>query len=79
MPEQSIGLGMYAQSDVRLNRSAWFGGNPWQKDAPIDVFWNNSPLKDIHKVKTPTLVLVGGNDKRVPPHNQLNYLEHLEV
>ena len=60
-------IGMYAQSDVRLNRSAWFGGNPWQKDAPIDVFWNNSPLKDIHKVKTPTLVLVGGNDKRVPP------------
>ena len=60
-------IGMYAQSDVRLNRSAWFGGDPWQKDAPIDVFWNNSPLKDIHKVKTPTLVLVGGNDKRVPP------------
>ena len=60
-------IGMYAQSDVRLNRSAWFGGNPWQKDAPIDVFWDNSPLKDIHKVKTPTLVLVGGNDKRVPP------------
>ena len=60
-------IGMYAQSDVRLNRTAWFGGDPWQKNAPIDVFWNNSPLKDIHKVKTPTLVLVGGNDKRVPP------------
>ena len=60
-------IGMYAQSDVRLNRTAWFGGNPWQKDAPINVFWDNSPLKDIHKVKTPTLVLVGGNDKRVPP------------
>jgi len=70
-------IGMYAQSDVRLNRSAWFGGNPWQKNAPIDVFWNNSPLKDIHKVKTPTIVLVGGNDKRVPPPQSIELFRAL--
>ena len=70
-------IGMYAQSDVRLNRSAWFGGNPWQKDAPIDIFWNNSPLKDIHKVKTPTIVLVGGNDKRVPPPQSIELFRAL--
>ena len=49
---------MYGQSDVRIYRTPWFGGTPWQKDAPIDVYWENSPLKDIWKVKTPTIVLV---------------------
>lgn len=59
-------LGMYAQSDVRQTRTPWFGGSPWQENAPIDRYWESSPLKDIHKVKTPTLVIVGGNDVRVP-------------
>ena len=59
-------IGMYAQSDVRTYRTPWFGGTPWQEDAPIDVYWENSPLKDISKVTTPTLVLVGRNDLRVP-------------
>lgn len=59
-------ISMYAQSDVRIYRTPWFGGTPWQKDAPIDVYWNNSPLKDIWKVTTPTLIFVGANDVRVP-------------
>lgn len=64
-------ISMYGQSDVRTYRTPWFGGSPWQKDAPIDVYWNNSPLKDIHKVTTPTLILVGGSDPRVPyPQSQ---------
>jgi dipeptidyl aminopeptidase/acylaminoacyl peptidase len=60
-------ISMYGQSDVRIYRTPWFGGTPWQKDAPIDVYWDHSPLKDIWKVKTPTIVLVGENDVRVPP------------
>ena len=59
-------ISMYAQSDVRIYRTPWFGGTPWQKDAPIDAYWDHSPLKDISKVTTPTLVLVGENDVRVP-------------
>lgn len=59
-------VSMYGQSDTRIQRTPWFGGTPWQKDAPIDIFWQNSPLKDIWKVKTPTLILVGENDVRVP-------------
>jgi dipeptidyl aminopeptidase/acylaminoacyl peptidase len=60
-------ISMYAQSDVRIYRTPWFGGTPWQEDAPIDAYWNNSPLKDIYKAKTPTIVLVGEKDVRVPP------------
>ena len=59
-------VSMYAQSDVRSYRTPWFGGTPWQKNAPIDAYWNNSPLKDIAKVSTPTIFLVGQNDVRVP-------------
>lgn len=59
-------IGMYAQSDVRTYRTPWFGGTPWQENAPIDAYWDNSPLKDISKAKTPTLVFVGEQDVRVP-------------
>jgi dipeptidyl aminopeptidase/acylaminoacyl peptidase len=59
-------VSMYAQSDVRTFRTPWFGGTPWQKDAPINVYWDNSPLKDVSKVTTPTIFLVGQNDQRVP-------------
>jgi dipeptidyl aminopeptidase/acylaminoacyl peptidase len=59
-------ISMYAQSDVRTYRTPWFGGTPWQKNAPISAYWDNSPLKDVAKVTTPTIFLVGQNDVRVP-------------
>jgi dipeptidyl aminopeptidase/acylaminoacyl peptidase len=59
-------ISMYAQSDVRFTRTPWFGGTPWQKDAPIERYWNNSPLKDVAKVTTPTIFFVGEKDARVP-------------
>ncbi len=46
-------VSMYGQSDTRAYRDPWFGGSPWQKDAPIAVFWDHSPLKDVANVKTP--------------------------
>jgi dipeptidyl aminopeptidase/acylaminoacyl peptidase len=59
-------ISMYAQSDIRAFRTPWFGGTPWQKNAPIDAYWNNSPLKDVANVKTPTIFFVGERDPRVP-------------
>jgi dipeptidyl aminopeptidase/acylaminoacyl peptidase len=58
-------ISMYGQSDLRGYRSLWFGGTPWQKRAPIDRYWDQSPLKYVANVKTPTLFLVGENDTRV--------------
>ncbi|MEO8450162.1 MAG: S9 family peptidase [Gemmatimonadota bacterium] len=60
-------ISMYSESDNRRGRTAWFGGTPWQKDAPIEVYWESSPLKYASKVKTPTIFLVGASDLRVPP------------
>ncbi len=59
-------ISMYGQSDTRNQRTAWFGGTPWQKNAPIENYWNSSPLKDIWKVSTPTIIFVGQQDPRVP-------------
>jgi dipeptidyl aminopeptidase/acylaminoacyl peptidase len=59
-------VSMYAQTDIRAFRTPWFGGTPWQKNAPIDAYWNNSPLKDVANVKTPTIFFVGERDPRVP-------------
>ena len=59
-------ISMYAQSDQRHYRTPWFGGTPWEKAAPIDKYWNDSPLKYVANVKTPTIFLVGEQDPRVP-------------
>ncbi len=71
-------ISMYGQSDTRIYRTPWFGGTPWEKDAPIDVYWNSSPLKDIWKVKTPTIIFVGENDVRVPPPQSIELFRALK-
>ena len=71
-------ISMYGTSDVRIYRTPWFGGTPWQEDAPIDTYWGHSPLKDIYKVTTPTIVLVGENDVRVPPEQSVELYRALK-
>jgi dipeptidyl aminopeptidase/acylaminoacyl peptidase len=55
----------YAQTDARNDRTVWFGGTPWEKDA-FQRFWAESPLKDVANVTTPTLFVVGEGDTRIP-------------
>lgn len=59
-------VSMYGQTDIRIHRGNWFGGSPWREDTDIENYWRSSALSEIWKVKTPTLVLVGQNDRRVP-------------
>lgn len=40
-----------------------FGGDLWQN---FDLYWKYSPIRNAPKVKTPTLVLHGDADQRVP-------------
>lgn len=72
-------VSMYAQSDVRFYRTPWFGGTPWQADAPIDMYWEHSPLRDAAKVTTPTIFLVGEDDRRVPMPQSVEMYRALEA
>lgn len=64
-------ISMYSQSDTRIYRTSWFNGTPWQKNAPIETYWDQSPLKDIANVTTPTMIIVGGADIRVPKQQSI--------
>jgi len=68
---------LYAQSDTRDGRTIWFGGTPWQKDAPVAAYWDNSPLKDIARATTPTLLMAGENDARVPKEQAIEMFRAL--
>lgn len=59
-------ISMYSQSDIRIYRTPWFLGDPWQTDAPLDTYRAYSPIFRIYEATTPTLIMVGENDKRVP-------------
>ena len=59
-------ISMYAQSDTRLRRDLWFGGTPYDANAPFTTYWEQSPIKDVARARTPTLFIVGENDPRVP-------------
>lgn len=59
-------VSLFAASDIRSTRTAWFGGLPWGPSAPVDNFWNGSPLKDAASVRTPTQFVAGESDTRVP-------------
>ncbi len=58
---------MYMGSDTRWQRREWFVTPPYGSKARRDLYLNNSPLASIDAAKTPTLILSGAEDKRVPP------------
>jgi dipeptidyl aminopeptidase/acylaminoacyl peptidase len=60
-------ISFFGQTEARAIRAEWFSGFPWNQDMAIDPFWNNSPLKDAARVRTPTLLFAGENDGRIPP------------
>jgi dipeptidyl aminopeptidase/acylaminoacyl peptidase len=71
-------ISLSAQSDRRDDRTTWFGGTPWQKNAPVMAFWNASPVKDAANIKTPTLFFVGDNDARVPREQSIEMYRALK-
>ena len=60
-------LTMHGESDSRFARQFIFGGTPWQRDAPRSRYTQDSPLRNVWRVTTPTLFFVGEDDRRVPP------------
>ena len=53
----------------------WFGKMPWEDP---QTYWARSPLSLVGNVKTPTLVVVGGEDFRTPPAEAEQYYAALQ-
>ena len=62
---------LYGESDIQKYRAYEFGGPPW---ATPDDWRRVSPMSYIQKAKTPTLIMIGEADPRVPyPQGQELY------
>lgn len=70
-------ISMYGQSDVRTYRTPWFGGTPWGKNAPLGLYLEQSPVAHVAGARTPTLLLVGEKDVRVPTAQSVEMLRAL--
>ena len=71
-------ISMMAQTDALTRRESWFGGSPWEKNAPIDLYVKQSPITDISRAKTPTLLFAGERDSRVPMAQALEMYRGLQ-
>ena len=55
---------MYSTNDLQRTLEGYFGGMPWDD---LEGYWTKtSAMAHIKKAKTPTLILHGGSDTRVP-------------
>ncbi len=62
-------------SDIPGFLPDYFDGEPWQK---LESFQAHSPITHVNKVTTPTLVLHGEADERVPPSQGYEYYHALK-
>lgn len=54
---------MYSTNDLQRTLEGYFGAEPWDD---FDVYWSRSAMKFIRQAKTPTLIMHGAADERVP-------------
>jgi dipeptidyl aminopeptidase/acylaminoacyl peptidase len=54
---------MYSTNDLQRTLEAYFGGEPWNN---LEAYQRASAMTYIKQAKTPTLILHGGSDTRVP-------------
>lgn len=60
-------IAMWGTQDIPHVFEAYFSGNPWE-DGRWEEYQASSPLAHMRNAKTPTLILHGQNDLRVPPN-----------
>ncbi len=56
-------VSLYSQTDIRFIREVYLNGTPWDN---LDHYIKESPLTYIKNARTPTLILFGEKDERIP-------------
>jgi dipeptidyl aminopeptidase/acylaminoacyl peptidase len=54
----------------------WFGKNPWEDP---EQYWRRSPLSLVGHVTTPTLLMVGEEDRRTPSSESEQFYQALQI
>ncbi len=60
-------MDQYNLGDANVRRGAAFGGSPWTDPKRMQAFMDQSPIANVAKIRTPTLVMTNTQDYRVPP------------
>ncbi len=68
-------VSMYGTQDIPAVYEDYFGGPPWEH---LAIYQKSSPMNYIQNVTTPTLILHGENDPRVPPTQGYEFRRGLE-
>ncbi len=71
-------IAMWGTQDIINVFEAYFGGNPWEA-GEWDLYQKSSPLAHMRNAKTPTLIIHGRNDPRVPPNQAMILYRTLKV
>ena len=77
----SVGAGIsdwstyYVNTDITPFTRQYLHATPWEDP---EVYWKTSPISNIAKARTPTLIQHGENDKRVPIPNAYELRQALE-
>jgi dipeptidyl aminopeptidase/acylaminoacyl peptidase len=68
-------VSMYGTQDVPMLFEDYFGGPPWSQR---EIYRKHSPMEFVDRVKTPTLIMHGEQDDRVPVSQGYEFHRALE-
>lgn len=71
-------IAMWGTQDIVNVFEAYFGGSPWEP-GEWEAYQKASPLAHMQNAKTPTLIIEGRNDQRVPPNQAMLLYRSLEA
>jgi dipeptidyl aminopeptidase/acylaminoacyl peptidase len=71
-------IAMWGTQDIIHVFEGYFGGSPWT-EGRWEEYQASSPLAHMRKASTPTLVIHGRNDPRVPPNQALIFYRTLRA
>ncbi|MFM9106488.1 MAG: S9 family peptidase [Chloroflexota bacterium] len=66
----------HGTGDIPRANLLFYPGHPYEH---MDHYWQSSPIRDVSKVTTPTLILHGDSDERVHPAQGAEFFRALKV